>query len=345
MAAMDSCQQGDLERSSRETAAKRVNRASAFARHEGVCGTDRVAVSRAITHRAHARPQAQPPPSTTGDHHLAERRVPCRFALVLGLLLCGWCLWTVPGALCGEPNRATPTLTQPGDSTIPVLTNSNGQLTHEAYTFTTQAYNREALRLVLGEANRVAKALQLPEDLPITEASLTRRFIVGYGMSLGLPRGIGNVHTRDYGYFVSVDHKLSFVEGAHQDEDCLKWIKEYKWPRSRIDTNTAYRLATQWLAAASMDVSGLNRDCRVHLGLDSFANPPKAKTATFVPIYSVYWQSAKNRKEGYGCVASVKLFVPTKALVSLRVEESKYILSSPLVFTNLESLLKAPREE
>jgi len=308
---MDRYQQSGQGRASRETAANQVHSTRAFARNEG----------------------------------MAERHGPCRFALVLGLLLCGWCWWAVPRTVCGEASRATPAPPPTGGSTIPLMIDANGQLTqlpHEAYTFTTQAYNREALRLVLGEANRAAKALHLPEDLPITEASLTRRFILGYGMSLGRPRGIGNVHTRDYGYFVSVDHKLSFVEGAHQDEDCLRWIKEYKWPRSQIDTNSAYRLATQWLEAVSMDVKGLNRDCRVHLGLDTFANPPKAKTATFVPLYNVYWQSAKNRKEGYGCVASVKLFAPTKTLVSLRVEESKYILSSPLVFTNLDSLLKAP---
>ncbi len=229
-------------------------------------------------------------------------------------------------------------------SHVPNLFRPDGKLTSEAFRFTTRAYEREALHLVLEEANRVAKELDLPEKFPITETDLTRAFIVGYGLSHMPPRMIGNVHTRAYGYFVSVDHKLSFVEGAHQDRDCLEWIDKYRWPKSRMDTNGAYQLATQWLAAARMDVSSLNRDCVVRIEPESFANQGLKRTGKFVPIYFVYWQSPKNRAEGYGSVASVKLFAPSKTLMSLRVEESKYIHRPPLVFTNLDLLLRNSTE-
>jgi len=210
--------------------------------------------------------------------------------------------------------------------------------------FTTKAYEQEAFKLVLAEANRVARELNLPEKLPITESNLTRVFIVGYGMSLMHPKMIGNVHTKDYGYFVSVGHKLSYVEGAHQDEDCLRWMEEYRWPKPRMDTNGAYQMATQWLAAARIDVAALNRDCRLQIEPELFANQ-SVGNGKFVPIYFVYWQSARNRAEGYGNVASVKLFAPTKTLMSLRVEESKYIARSPLAFTNLSALLSPLRNE
>lgn len=152
------------------------------------------------------------------------------------------------------------------------------------------------------------------------------------------PKMIGNVHTKDHGYFVSVGHKLSYVEGAHQDEDCLKWMEEYRWPKSRMDTKGAYQLATQWLATAQMDVGALNRDCRVRIEPDPFANRALGR-GKFVPIYFVSWRSRQNLSEGYGDVASVKLLYPTKTLISLRVEDPKYILRPPLVFTNLEALL------
>ncbi len=224
-------------------------------------------------------------------------------------------------------------------SPVPNLFRPDGKLTSEAFRFTTKAYEREALRLVLEEANRVAKELDLPEEFPITETNLTRAFIVGYGMSHFGPRMIGNVHTHQYGYFVSVDHKLSFVEGAHQDRDCLEWMEKYRWPKERMDTNAAYLLATQWLAAARMDVASLNRNCQVRIEPESFANQGLRQTGKFVPIYFVYWVSAQNTAEGYGNVASVKLLAPTKTLISLRVEDSKYILRQPIVFTNLTHLL------
>jgi hypothetical protein len=206
-------------------------------------------------------------------------------------------------------------------------------------TFTTPAYNKEAFRLVLQEANKIAQELRLPEKCPITEEDIVERFIVPYGITKHRPT-IGKIHTKRYGYYLSVGYKMSFVEGTHQDEDCLRWMEQYKWPRSQIDTNAAYQLAAQWLAAAKMDVGALNRDCQIRVEPESYWNAanPKKET-TFVPIYDVYWVSEEHRRDGYGRAASVKLLYPTKTLISLRVEDPKYILRPPLVFTNLEALL------
>jgi hypothetical protein len=205
--------------------------------------------------------------------------------------------------------------------------------------FTTKAYEREAFKLVLQEANQVAHELGLRERLPITEHDVVNAFICGYGMSQIHAKPLGNIHTRDYGYFVSIDHKLSYVEGAHQDQDCQKWVQSYNWPADRIDTNGAYQLATQWLVAAAMDVRGLNQDCQLRVQVDPFWNAVKRNKRFFVPIYEVFWVSATNRADGYGDAASVKLFAPTKTLMSLTVEDPKYILRKPLQFTNLNELL------
>lgn len=238
-----------------------------------------------------------------------------------------------------HPNQSFAT----NDSGIPILLGPNGRFLPGGMRFTTKAYERAAFKSLLAEANRVARELDLRENPYITESNLSRSFIVGYGMSLMPPKMIGNIHTKEFGYFVSVGHKLSYVEGAHQDEDCLKWMKEYRWPKSRMDTNGAYQLATQWLAAARIDVASLNRDCEVQVEPERFANRGVG-SGKFVPIYFVYWQSAQNRAKSYGSTASVKLFAPTKTLMSLRVEESDYILRPPLVFTNLAALLSDATE-
>lgn len=258
----------------------------------------------------------------------------CRSSLTMFVSAC--VLLTLFTAEAQTPSTNSATTNR---SNIPDMLTPDGKLTHEAYHFTTKAYQREALRLVIEEANKVAKELQLPEKLPITETNLAGTFMVGYGMSFLPPGMIGNVHTRDYGYFVSVGHKLSFVEGAHQNEDCIKWREQYKWPVNRIDTNHAYQLATQWMMAASMDVKALNRDCQVRVEPDSFWNAPLLKKGSFVPIYDVFWVSPQNRAEGFGDTAFVCLFAPTKTLISLRVQDSQYILREQLQFTNLENLL------
>jgi hypothetical protein len=202
-----------------------------------------------------------------------------------------------------------------------------------ALMFTTKAYQDEAFRLVLQEANRVATELRLPEKLPITETDLAGRFINAFGYA-HVQKAIGNVTTRNYTYYVSQGNRFSYLEGTHQQEDCRRYQRLYTWPLSRMDTNEAYQLASQWLAAVSMDVLALNRDCSVVVKPDrDYVHPPQGK---FVPVYYVFWRKAG--KEG-GSAADVRVFTPTKTLLQLRVEDPNYILRGPLLFTNLQFLL------
>jgi hypothetical protein len=228
---------------------------------------------------------------------------------------------------------------------VPTNANATGNVTGLSKAlFSTEAYEREALRLIVKEANQAATELQLPEKLPITEKDLARVFITKYGMTENYPRVIGNIHTHDYGYFVSVDHKLSFIEGVDQDGDSIKWMAEYQWPVERIDTNSAFNLATQWLTAVHMDVEALNKECLIRISTEAAISKGKSRSKMFVPIYTVSWRSPEKRTRTFGNVASVKLFTPTKTLMSLRVLDSKYILRAPLIFTNLNVLLSIPRE-
>jgi len=95
------------------------------------------------------------------------------------------------------------------------------------------------------------------------------------------------------------------------------------------------------MAAAHMDVAALNRECDVHVSVSPHWNGvelgelPKDK---FTPLYVVWWASRdRTRKPGTGG-AEVELFLPTKDLIQLTVNEPKYILRPPLVFTNLSTL-------
>ena len=222
---------------------------------------------------------------------------------------------------------------------VPNPIGPDGKIT-AAIRFTTKAYHDEAFRLVLQEANRVASELRLPEKLQITEADLVERYINPFGYA-HVQKAIGNVTTRNYTYYVSQGNKFSYLEGTHQDADCRRYQRLYTWPLSQMDTNQAYELATQRLARVTMDVAALNRDCSVSVDPEKdYVHPPQGK---FVPVYYACWRRRGGDRAG---VAGVRLFTPTKTLLQLRVEDPKYILRPPLVFSNLQLLLSqtnAPR--
>jgi hypothetical protein len=196
--------------------------------------------------------------------------------------------------------------------------------------FMPPAYKKEGLRLVIQEANQVAQELHLSEDLPITENKVIESFISPPGI---LKIGFGNITTSNYVYFVTVGDKLSFLTRANLKREEQKLRAQYLLPMNKMDTNAAYQLATQWLAAVSMDVVSINQNCNVHV--EAFI--PEGKNGKhFTPIYWVYWLDKKAGSRGG---VSVELCLPNKTLLQLRVNKSEYILRPPLMVTNLDFLL------
>jgi hypothetical protein len=206
-----------------------------------------------------------------------------------------------------------------------------GKQRAQAMMFTTPAYRKEALRLVIEEANRVARELNLSEQMPITESNLMAVYISPPRMTR---IGFGNITTSNYTYYMTVGDKFSYLEQAHARQGFDQLRSQYLWPMSRRDTNSAYQVATQALSATSMDVAALNSDCDVHV--DTFL-PEGVNGKHFVPVYWIYWTVKKG--QSFGPAATVELFAPTKTIRQLRVNKSEYILRKPLEITNLDSLL------
>ena len=189
-------------------------------------------------------------------------------------------------------------------------------------------YRKEALRLLLGEANAVARNLNLPERLPIVEGDLEMAFIPPPGIARGLS-SLGVIETRHYMYSVPSGNKLCFVDRKHQDELLHRLIREYSWPIKQADTNAAYQLAEHWLAAFPVDVARLNRDYKVEIALGGLKGHGSKKR--FTPVYWVGWPA---RPKGSGCVAEVCLFLPSKTLIGFSVFDPKYVLRNPVTVTN-----------
>jgi hypothetical protein len=224
---------------------------------------------------------------------------------------------------------------------VPRMVDTNGNVISINHGFTTPQYERAAAQLLLDEANRTAEQLRLPDEvLPITKSNVTELHVAPFGYSY-IYKTIGVIGTSNYVYLVSKGDKLSGLGVADYDQACLR-LEKVSLPLEQMDTNAAYELATQWLVSVSMDVNGLNRDCKAHVAVSPFWNGlsrigqmPKEK---FVPIYFVWWTSPQNDAEGHGDVAYVELFLPGKKLLQLSMDDPKYILRKPLVFTNLDSL-------
>jgi hypothetical protein len=246
-------------------------------------------------------------------------------------------------AVCGLGGEQTVKTNLPN---IPPLFGPDGKPTVEGQRFSTRAYEREALRLVLQEANAVARDLQLPEQLPILPADLIYSLAIPFGRSRTTNKGkVGVVDTRDYIYAVTADFKLSDVGSKHSDENLVRWRNEYVWPIDRLETNKiyAYQLATQWLSAAKMDVEALTRDCQLNILLDEGANfKSRLKEHKFTPLYSVGWLRQTSISPRPLPAATVKVFTPTKQLIHLTVFDGKYILRPAVQFTNLDELLSDP---
>lgn len=167
---------------------------------------------------------------------------------------------------------------------------------------------------------------------------MVERYINAFGYA-HVRKAIGNVTTSNYTYYVSQRNKFSYLEGTHQAEDCRRYQQLYTWPLSRMDTNEAYQLASQWMAATSIDLVALNRDCVVVVQPDTdYVHPPQGK---FVPVYYVCWRKRNSAAPRVADVpANARIFTPTKTILQLRVEDPKYILRPPLVVANLAYLLR-----
>lgn len=194
-----------------------------------------------------------------------------------------------------------------------------------SYFFTTEAYKREALRVLIEQANRVAKQLNLPEKLPITASNLIEVFIRPPGSG-----AIGTIPTTNYTYIFDYGRKFSGIDQRNNIEAFYQAKEEYTWPISRFDTNQAFQMATQIMTAVELDVSALNQDCTVEIHV------PKMEGfggTHFIPDYWVTWRNKGKT------VAFVEFVEPIRSIRQFIVKDPKYFLGGPIRIPNLAELL------
>ena len=196
--------------------------------------------------------------------------------------------------------------------------------------FTTEAYKEAASRVLLKEINYLCSRLGTGQSALLQKSNLTEISIATPFVSDHLGR-FGGVTTKTYAYGASAGNKVSWISLSYRDTDESRYLAEvkakYSLSKAQLNTNAAYQLATQWLAAASVDVQSLERDYTAQTDACEIGG-------CLTALYRVEWTNAKQEVG-----ATVELVEPARQLKLLWVEKPEYIRRAPLVVSNRDALL------
>ncbi len=187
---------------------------------------------------------------------------------------------------------------------------------------TSAEYKQAALEFILLEGTSAARQLGLAEDLPLSKSNLRRTAIETPFISRSLGT-LGSISTSKYVYAAASGNKLSIVSALYDDDEpgYLYSLKtRFTLTRSRMDTNTPYRLATNWLAAFSVDIAELERD------YDLLVFAWDLNQQLIVPLYTVRWTRRGSPTE---VVTAVELELPGRTLRRIEVKKSELLRRQP----------------
>lgn len=228
--------------------------------------------------------------------------------------------------------------------------------------FVSAAYQAVVAPLLLREANFYAERLNLLETRPLSAA------VAQVSVNPPLLAGLGQVTTSNYFYsFPTGDERprtnecgVAFIE--HGKLAYVMRVSPFRVDGrevtdlydglaampSKVDTNGAYFLATQWLAAIEVDVAALERDFKPVVDQQGFYDPPLPPDRAFNPpanaprrlrpIFDVTWGGPEHCSPPVW----VRIFGPTKELVCLRMENTTYSRRPSIVITNALELCELP---
>jgi hypothetical protein len=201
------------------------------------------------------------------------------------------------------------------------------------------AYKAVVLQLMVGEATFFARQLDLPCPKPLEiRKSYVTRPAFGFG---------GTLNTTQFFFSFGKDGRLwNIVKTDATIRDAQLWHEIGNMP-TVIDTNGAYRLATQWLSRIDVDLAALDRRCFAHIRQPKFFDPPIAPTfplptnapMSTVPLFRIHWF---DRAQTDYLIAEMEIDGLTKGLLEWRLNDTTLSKRPPLVITNAAELNGQP---
>ena len=203
-----------------------------------------------------------------------------------------------------------------------------------AFLHTTSAYQAAALQLMIGEANFAAEQLGIPERLPVQ----TNRLVIAEvgPPALGVNGAVGTSNYTfgfDHGHLTSV-RKRDWMKRL---DPPITNVSELSKLSSRIDTNGAYQLATQWLNGLSFMVSALNE--RFVPQIVQVPGGGAAAKTVALPMFQVTWGEKPPPFDMVNPLR-MRLLGSTLELLELHVRDHKLCGRPPLVVSNQAKLLE-----
>jgi hypothetical protein len=246
------------------------------------------------------------------------------------------------------------------------------------------AYRAAVAQKMLEEANYFADRLQLPTKRPIQatdiqrplifdpwhsvirdEQTMPNEIVSGYGTNIfnpNIPRE-ARLRALEFGTFGTIENTnffFSFRNGKlweverlseHGVEHYANNLDKLIGKSSLIDTNGAYQLATQWLAAVDVDVAALEKTSGPltkggHSINQLHYQGREATNAVALPLYYVdfglrhYPAAGPNLKDFDEPLVSVEILGMTKELQDLRINDLSFSHRPLLLITNALDLIR-----
>jgi hypothetical protein len=209
------------------------------------------------------------------------------------------------------------------------------------------AYKAVALQLALSEANFTAQHLNLPTPHPIQMADLTKAYVSSPRLkSLGV-----NIEITNFIFVFGINKEATLHMIVNKAKNIESFDLYPIWAKtpSLINSNGAYQLATQWLAAIDVDIGALEKKYGSQMkveqafiwnqpSLDVYHHPPGDTNKTMLPIFNVTWGHGVK----YEYAAQVRILGTTKELMGLTLGDSSLSRRPPLVITNAKELNSIP---
>ena len=226
---------------------------------------------------------------------------------------------------------------------------------------TTAAYQTAAMQLMVGQANLAVKQLDLKEPLPIVIPADTNKWEVAPP-----PMGIG-------GYLAGSNYSFEFSKGQLRTIRKKDWLRKISPPvqnvldlgdrPSLLDTNSAYQLATQWLASISVDISSLVQTSPPTIfqvagkKRDGRGHPlPGDGNLVITPLFMIGWgedpinsqlrarlktmnRPLRPRPPGRMSPVYMEILGTTREILELGVHDESLFTSAPMQLTNAAELL------
>lgn len=188
------------------------------------------------------------------------------------------------------------------------------------------AYQFVAVAVMLAEINYCCSKLDMDIELPITEKAI-RKAAVFHPDIIGFA---GNVYTERFAFDFSRSGRLRFITKL-QKRSRIEYLDTLVGVKSVIDTNDAYRIATNWLVGMEIDLEKLEKERPPTVRQQLFLT--KAGATVDLPIFHIKWG------DWHRSAVEATVSGENRTLISLRQDVISYSKRPASLITNVAELL------